>query len=101
MERVDFIELISKGESHHLEFKLEEENNKDFAKTIVSFANTDGGKILIGVKDDGEIIGVFDVFEERSNLQAKRKVFIPDVCKYFNIHCIDTFQMLKELNFKL
>ncbi len=53
--------ITKKGEGHYIEFKREDENNKDFAKTIVSFANADGGKILIGVGDNGEIIGVSDV----------------------------------------
>ena len=63
MNTIEVLELINKGESYHLEFKLEEENNEDFAKTIVCFANTDGGKIVIGVDDDGNIIGVSDVDE--------------------------------------
>ncbi|NLH38621.1 MAG: transcriptional regulator [Elusimicrobia bacterium] len=58
MNEVEIKELINKGESHHLEFKREDENNRDFAKTIIAFANTDGGKILIGVNDDGNICGV-------------------------------------------
>jgi predicted HTH transcriptional regulator len=58
MNTIELLELISKGEGHHLEFKREEENNSDFAKTIVAFANTDGGKILIGVDDNGNIVGV-------------------------------------------
>ncbi len=61
MNTIELLELINKGESYHLEFKIEEENNEDFAKTIVSFANTDGGKILIGVNDEGNIVGVSDV----------------------------------------
>ena len=58
MNEFELRELINQGEGHHLEFKREEEKNPDFAKTIVAFANADGGKILIGVADDGEIIGV-------------------------------------------
>ncbi len=58
MDEIEIQKLINKGEGHHLEFKREEENNPDIAKTIVAFANTDGGKILIGVDDNGEIIGV-------------------------------------------
>ncbi len=61
MNTIELIELINKGESHHLEFKLEDENNGDFAKTIVAFANTDGGKILVGVDDTGNIRGVTDI----------------------------------------
>jgi ATP-dependent DNA helicase RecG len=61
MNSIELLELISKGEGYHLEFKLEEENNEDFAKALVAFANTDGGKILIGVDDSGNILGVSDV----------------------------------------
>ena len=58
---MNIADLIQQGEGYHLEFKREDESNDDFAKTIVSFANTDGGKILIGVHDSGKIIGVSDV----------------------------------------
>jgi len=61
MELQEFLELIKKGENYHLEFKLEEENNEDFAKTFVCFANTDGGRILVGVDDSSKIIGVSDI----------------------------------------
>ena len=63
MNSIELLELINKGEGYHIEFKLEEENNEDFAKTIVCFANTDGGKIIIGVDDDGNIMGVSDIDE--------------------------------------
>lgn len=61
MNAIELLELLNKGEGYHLEFKLEEENNEDFAKAIISFANTDGGKIIIGVDDEGKIIGVSDI----------------------------------------
>jgi ATP-dependent DNA helicase RecG len=61
MNSKEFLEILNKGEGYHVEFKLEEENNEDFAKTIVCFANTDGGKILIGVDDSGKIMGVSDI----------------------------------------
>jgi ATP-dependent DNA helicase RecG len=61
MIELEIRQLIAKGEGYHVEFKREDENNDDFAKTIVSFANSDGGKILVGVDDDGTIIGVNDV----------------------------------------
>jgi ATP-dependent DNA helicase RecG len=61
MNTIELLELINKGDGYLLEFTLEEENNEDFAKTIVCFANTDGGKILIGVDDTGRTIGVSDI----------------------------------------
>jgi len=54
MTEFEIRQLIAKGEGYHLEFKREDENNDDFAKTIVCFANSDGGKILAGVDDNGK-----------------------------------------------
>ena len=50
--------LISKGEHQQLDFKFEIADSRKIAKTFVAFANTDGGKLLIGVKDNGVIAGV-------------------------------------------
>jgi len=63
-------ELIKKGESKTLEFKstlrwnLKEDRKDDRAithavlKTIAAFLNTEGGDLLIGVADDGTIVGI-------------------------------------------
>jgi len=61
MTEFEIRQLIAKGEDYHIEFKREDENNDDFAKTIVCFANSDGGKILAGVDDNGKIIGIKDI----------------------------------------
>ena len=34
---------------------------KDLKKEIIAFANTNGGKIYIGVDDNGKVIGVKDI----------------------------------------
>jgi predicted HTH transcriptional regulator len=50
--------LIEKGENQQLDFKFEISDARKIAKTFSAFANTDGGKLLIGVKDNGRISGV-------------------------------------------
>jgi predicted HTH transcriptional regulator len=50
--------LIEKGESQQLDFKFEISDAKKMARTFSAFANTEGGKLLIGVKDNGRISGV-------------------------------------------
>ncbi|MFX0198510.1 MAG: helix-turn-helix domain-containing protein, partial [Candidatus Hodarchaeota archaeon] len=63
------LELIAQGESHTLEFKetLEYSINtrqrntdvlKSSLKTITGFLNADGGTLLIGVSDSGEVKGI-------------------------------------------
>ena len=50
--------LIEKGESQTLDFKFEVSDSRKIARTFSAFANTDGGTLLIGVKDNGAIAGV-------------------------------------------
>ncbi len=50
--------LIEEGEGFELEFKRKVSSSKKIAKTVSSFANTNGGIILFGVDDDGTIVGV-------------------------------------------
>ena len=51
-------ELIEPGESDTMEFKRRFSTFSKIAKEIIAFANTRGGTLLIGVDDDGSIVGV-------------------------------------------
>ncbi|MCR9174312.1 MAG: ATP-binding protein [bacterium] len=48
---------ISEGEGQQLDFKFRIDDQKKIARTLAAFANTDGGTLLIGVKDSGKIAG--------------------------------------------
>ena len=50
--------LIAQGEHLHLDFKYEISDAKKIARTFSAFANTSGGTLLIGVKDNGAIKGI-------------------------------------------
>ena len=50
--------LIAEGEHQQQDFKFEISDARKIAKTLSAFANTDGGRLLIGVKDNGRIAGV-------------------------------------------
>lgn len=56
--------LISEGEHLKLDFKFEISDAKKMARTFAAFANTVGGRLLIGVKDNGNISGVRSEEEE-------------------------------------
>ena len=51
-------ELIKEGEHQQQDFKFEISDSKKIARSLVAFANTDGGRLLIGVKDNGALAGV-------------------------------------------
>ena len=50
------------------------DDSKKIAKTLVSFANTDGGRLLIGVKDNGSVFGC-SVEEERHMIEAASEMY--------------------------
>ena len=60
-------ELLQLGESYHQEFK--ETIDKSLVREVCAFANASGGKIFIGVSDDGRIKGVDFDNNTRSRLQ--------------------------------
>ncbi len=51
-------QLIAEGEHQRQDFKFEISDARKIARTLSAFANTDGGRLLIGVKDNGRIAGV-------------------------------------------
>lgn len=65
-----FKELIAKGENKTLELKVQLPSSDGIAKTVVAFSNTSGGKIIIGVKKNLEIIGLdeINIFETKDKI---------------------------------
>ena len=51
-------DLIRNGEGEELDFKQSIDDQKKIARTLVAFANTVGGSLLIGVKDNGKVSGI-------------------------------------------
>lgn len=50
--------LIREGEHTQQDFKFCIDDTRKIARTLAAFANTEGGRLLIGVKDNGKIAGV-------------------------------------------
>ena len=58
MTRTELLEIISNGENSSVEFKRDTLSNRDLAKELVAFSNFEGGIVLLGVDDDGSIVGI-------------------------------------------
>lgn len=50
--------LIAGGENQYLDFKFCVSDSRKIARTLTAFSNSDGGRLLIGVRDNGSIAGV-------------------------------------------
>lgn len=59
MTESELLKLISKGENLHVAFKTSTSKiTKDVFDTLCAFSNREGGTIILGVKDNGEILGL-------------------------------------------
>jgi len=67
--------LILEGENVSLDFKKTISSSEKIAKTLVAFANNRGGKLLIGVTDDGQIKGVKSEDEEKYMITKAAHIF--------------------------
>ncbi len=89
-------ELVRQGEGKHLEFKLKTNHPEKIVREIVAFANTDGGKLLIGVGDDRSIKGLKYADEDEYILvKAIEKYCSPNIDYSIDrVHVGDEYEVL-------
>lgn len=72
---MELLGIIEQGEGNSVEFKKSTTDiTKDVYNTVCSFSNRDGGHILLGVKDNGEILGV-----DESAISKMKKDFVTSI----------------------
>lgn len=65
----DLARLAAAGEGLTIEFKKRVPRPERLAREVIAFANTQGGRLLIGVDDDGTLAGLKDAIEEEYALR--------------------------------
>lgn len=58
MTKTELLELVVHGENSGVEFKRDDLRPEHLAKEVVALANFRGGRVLLGVEDDGAVSGV-------------------------------------------
>lgn len=79
MNSADIRQLVLMPESDVLEFKTRIPPPDLTARIVSAFANTKGGKLIIGVKEGGEIVGVDDPKNAEILLESALKKISPAV----------------------
>ncbi len=81
--------LILEGEHQKQDFKYCVNDSRKIAKSLVAFANTDGGRLLLGVKDNGSIAGVRSE-EEYYMIESAASIFSkPEIPFEVKQHTVD------------
>jgi ATP-dependent DNA helicase RecG len=86
---------LAQGESQHREFKRQLDNPESVAGEIVAFANSEGGRLYVGVADDGTVVGLPDsaaVFQSLTHLCRDR--CIPPISPVLEQHVIAGHEMI-------
>ena len=81
--------LIREGEHQQQDFKYRVSDALKLAKSVSAFANTDGGRLLIGVRDDGNMSGVRDEEEIYMMHQAAYRYCRPEASIKFDTYHVD------------
>lgn len=92
----DYIyQLIKQGEHQQQDFKFEISDARKIAKSLSAFSNTDGGRLLVGVKDNGKIAGVRSE-EEIYMIEAAAKLYSkPEIHCNMHLYEIEGHQVLE------
>lgn len=80
------LSLIREGEHQQQDFKYRVSDACKLAKSVSAFANTDGGRLLIGVRDDGNLSGVRSEEEIFMMHQAAYKYCRPEASIHFDTY---------------
>ncbi|MBO6030919.1 MAG: putative DNA binding domain-containing protein [Prevotella sp.] len=83
------LRLIREGEHQQQDFKYRVTDACKLAKSVSAFANTDGGRLLIGVRDDGHLSGVRSEEEIYMMHQAAYKYCKPEPSIKFDTYHAD------------
>lgn len=83
-------EMVAQGEHQQQDFKYAISDARKIARSISAFANRDGGRLLIGVKDNGTIAGVRDEGDAYIVELAAERYCRPPVQVNFKAYSIDT-----------
>ena len=84
MTRTELLELIRNGENSGVEFKRDTIEARALAKELVAFANFAGGRVLLGVEDDGTLVGITRANIEEWVMQSCRDKIRPELIPFFD-----------------
>ena len=85
MTKTELLELIKNGENSGIEFKRDTEEPQKLAKELVAFANLRGGRVILGIDDDGSVVGITRDGLEEWVMNVCRDKIRPELIPYYEV----------------
>ena len=89
MLKTELLEIIANGENSGIEFKRDDIRPEQLAKAIVAFANLQGGRLILGVEDDGTLSGLQQRDTQEWILNIFRDKVVPQIIPFYEEIKID------------
>ena len=89
MLKAELFEIIANGENSGVEFKRDDIRPEQLAKEIVALANLQGGRLILGVEDDGTISGLQQKNAQEWVLNVFRDKVFPQIIPFYEEIKID------------
>lgn len=99
MLKSELLEIIANGENSGVEFKRDDIRPEQLAIEVVAMANFHGGKVLLGVEDDGTISGIQRPDMEEWVMNAIQSKIHPMILPFYEEIKIDAAKTVAVLNF--
>lgn len=89
MLKSELLEIIANGENSGIEFKRDDIRPEKLAKEIVALANFQGGRVILGVEDDGTVSGLRQTNTQEWVLNVFRDKIFPQIIPFYEELKID------------
>ena len=83
MLKAELLEIISNGENSGVEFKRDDIRPEQLARELAAMANFQGGRVFLGVEDDGTISGLQRENTQERVLNIFRDKIFPQIIPYY------------------
>lgn len=99
MLRTELLEIIASGENSGIEFKRDDIRPEQLAIEVVAMANFQGGKVLLGVEDDGTISGIQRADLEEWVMNVFQSRIHPMILPFYEIVRLDDEKAVAVISF--
>ncbi|ASJ70671.1 ATP-binding protein [Granulosicoccus antarcticus] len=99
MLKAELLEIIGNGEGSGIEFKRDDIRPEQLAKEVVALCNFKGGRLLLGVEDDGSISGVQRTDLEEWVMNCVQSKVHPIMLPFFEVIKFDNDRSVAVVSF--